>query len=114
MEIVGAEVAANAVATGKKAILFNPAKAYPDKYGLDYDDYDGDIKAYVVDGEALNNIFGDTTPSGDAEILAPKSALKKITEIVSSGADIPEFFDSIYRHSIKKVIKELKKEEKNK
>lgn len=98
----------------KKAILFNPAKANLGAYGLDAGEYDGDIKAYVVDGEALNNIFGDTTPSGDAEILAEKSALKKITEIVSSGTDISELLDSINRHSIKKVIEELKKEEKKK
>lgn len=103
------------MATGKKAILFNSAPANLGAYGLSFDDYNNDMTAYVVDGEALNNIFGDTpTPSGDVEILAKKSALKKITEIVSSSTDISELLDSINRHSIKKVIKELKKEEKKK
>ena len=57
----GAEAAANAVATNRNAILFNPAAAALKEYGLDANTYSADMTAYVVKGEplnALNSLLG--------------------------------------------------------
>ena len=52
----GAEAVANAVATNKNAIVFNPATAYLQSYDLPVDDYDGKITSYVVEGEILDTL----------------------------------------------------------
>jgi RHS repeat-associated protein len=52
----GAEAIANAVATGKDAIVFNPATAMLSEYGLDADAYEGKITSYVVEGEILDGL----------------------------------------------------------
>ena len=57
----GAEAAANAVATGTNAIIFNPSIAnffaYPDTL-IELSNYDfGKISVFIVEGEALDNIF---------------------------------------------------------
>ena len=54
----GAEAAANAVATNRDAILFNPATVSLGAYGLSSNNYSADMTAYIVKGEILNNIFG--------------------------------------------------------
>ena len=57
----GAEAAANAVATNRNAILFNPAATALDKYGLNANTYSADMTVYVVKGEplnALNSLLG--------------------------------------------------------
>ena len=54
----GAEVAANAVATGKDAILFNPASPNLSKYGLSFDDYEANMVSYIIEGEALSETVG--------------------------------------------------------
>ena len=57
----GAEAAANAVATNRNAILFNPAATALNKYGLDSNTYSADMTVYVVKGEplnALNSLLG--------------------------------------------------------
>ena len=105
MEIVGAEVAANAVATGKKAILFNPASVNLGAYDLNSDDYDGDMTAYVVDGEILNNIFGDiSTPIDKLEIINKESIWEKIFKKASPAGNIYGLIDGLKNHSIETVI----------
>ena len=57
----GAEAIANAVATGRPCITFNPANPNLRSYGLllhelQYDDYN--MTHYIVDGEILNSIKG--------------------------------------------------------
>jgi len=54
----GAEAAANAVATKKNAILFNPATVNLSAYELDSSNYSASMTAYIVEGEILNYIFG--------------------------------------------------------
>ena len=53
----GAEAAANAVATNCNAIIFNPARANYEAYGLDRDGYTGNITAFVVEGEPLDAVL---------------------------------------------------------
>ncbi len=50
----GAEAAANAVATNRNAILFNPAAVALGEYGLNIDTYTADMTVFVVNGEPLN------------------------------------------------------------
>ena len=52
----GAEAAANAVATNRNAILFNPAAAALSSYGLDSSSYSASMTAYVVWGEPLSMV----------------------------------------------------------
>ena len=52
----GAEAVANAVATNRDAIVFNPATAFLDKYDLSTDGYAGNVTSYVVDGEMLDSL----------------------------------------------------------
>ena len=57
----GAEAAANAVATNRNAILFNPAAAALNKYGLNANNYFASMNVFVVKGEplnALNSLLG--------------------------------------------------------
>ncbi len=49
----GAEAAAAAVATNRDAILFNPANANLEDYGLDGNNYTGNMVQYVVENEVL-------------------------------------------------------------
>lgn len=66
----GAEAAANAVATNRNAILFNPATVNLGAYGLNSSSYTGTMTAYIVKGEILNNIFGPISkPIGNAVYL---------------------------------------------
>ena len=70
------------------------------------------MTAYIVDGEILNEIFGDvSTPIGNVEKIGEKSTLRKIAEGISSSKNIYEIIDSIYRHTMTKVLKELSEEE---
>ena len=57
----GAEAAANAIATNRNAILFNPAATALNEYGLNANTYSGGMTVYVVKGEplnALNSLLG--------------------------------------------------------
>lgn len=59
----GGEAMANAVATNRKCITFNPAKADLDAYGLKdaKNSYTKTMTHYVVEGEILNNKFGNAS-----------------------------------------------------
>ena len=46
------------MATNKDAVVFNPATTNLSAYGLDLNNYDANMVAYIVEGEILNNIFG--------------------------------------------------------
>jgi hypothetical protein len=53
----GAEAAANAMATNRNAVLFNPAPFIPRAYGLSRSNYSGTMTSYIVKGEILNNLL---------------------------------------------------------
>lgn len=52
----GAEVAANAVATNKNCITFNPAAVNYKKYNLNPSRYTAQMTTYIVKGDILNTI----------------------------------------------------------
>ncbi len=54
----GAEAVANAVATNRNSIVFNPATTALSAYGLNAKNYNADMTVYIVKGEILNTIFG--------------------------------------------------------
>ena len=53
----GAEAVANAIATNKNAIIFNPARANYLIYGLSTEGYNGNVTSYVVEGEFLSCLY---------------------------------------------------------
>ncbi len=53
----GAEAVGNALRTKRNAIVFNPATFNPYVYGLNTETYVGEMTAYIVKGDALNNMF---------------------------------------------------------
>lgn len=66
----GAEAAANAVATNKNCILFNPAGVYLSGYGLSEKNYHAAMTAYIVKGEILSVTMGwSNTPIGHVVYL---------------------------------------------
>ena len=68
----GAEAAANAVATGKNAVIFNPASVNLKAYGLDGENYNARMMAYIVRGEALNSLFGLVSKPIDQKTMLPR------------------------------------------
>ena len=83
----GAEATANAVATKRDAIVFNPAMVNLLAYGLNAKDYTADMTAYIVEGEILNKIFG------------------RVSEHIGTEEYLPsQYSDSVDDHSIDAVI----------
>lgn len=115
----GAEAAVNAVATGKDAILFNPASAAFGHYKLDETKYEGNMVSYIIDGEILNSIFKDLdrTP-GEKRYLGEEEKLQKYLSwyltflggIPKLGMDIYNFFDSLGEHGLSNFNQEYKNE----
>lgn len=95
----GAEAAANAVATGKKAILFNPAKTNYAAYGLDLAGYKNEITSYVVDGEALDYYTG---------FLPFETPAVRVILGKGENASDFSFNERVARHGIDTIIEILK------
>lgn len=77
----GAEAAVNAVATGKDAILFNPASPNLSKYGLSFDDYEANMVSYIIEGEALS------------ETMAKKWDVPGEKKLIKKGSDWEAFLN---------------------
>ena len=67
----GAEAAANAVATNRDAILFNPASVSLNSYGLNSKNYTANMTAYIVEGEILNTLLGWASSPIDEVVYFP-------------------------------------------
>ena len=95
----GAEAAANAVATNRNAILFNPAAVNLKKYGLSIENYTGykglGVTAMVVRGEFLDETINRYAEKIDKKIYLP------------SRDEDGNAFD---KHTMKVVIKILNRE----
>ena len=106
----GAEAAANAVATDRDAILFNPATAALSEYGLNSNNYTASMTAYIVRGEALNELFG--------LISAPIDEVKYLIDDFTIGDYFGELFgervydiyDAIAKHGMDTVIHILERD----
>ncbi|WP_432406691.1 RHS repeat domain-containing protein [Wukongibacter sp. M2B1] len=103
----GAEAAANALATNKNAILFNPATLNPDAYELDIPTYTGEMTTYIVEGEVLNNIFGPVSkPIGDLVYLPTQHTVNTPFKLIN-------VINSVKNHSmdaVKEAIEQWEKE----
>jgi RHS repeat-associated protein len=94
----GAEAAANAVATNRNAILFNPATVNLGAYGLNRSTYAGKMTAYIVKGEILNDIFGPISKPIGSIVYLPQQS----------------WWNPVYNHSmaaVKKAINEWEGQE---
>lgn len=54
----GAEAAANAVASNKNSIIFNPTTVNLKAYGLNSSNYKASMTAFIVNGDILNGAEG--------------------------------------------------------
>ena len=107
----GAEAAANAVATDKDAILINPATTNLSIYGLNAENYNANMKAYIVNGEILMELFRwVSTPIDDMQLIGKKSVFDVLDSLLSNK--IMQLYKSIKRHRIEHVIDLFKEEEK--
>ncbi len=103
----GAEAAANAVATDRDAIIFNPATVNLAAYSLNSRDYTSDMTAYIVEGEILNKIFGViSTPIDEKEALKKDNFWIKLLKLTPPG-QIYDLVESLFDHSIDVVIESL-------
>lgn len=110
----GAEAVANAVATNKPAIVFNPATVRLSAYDLDYDNYDSEITKYVVDGEALNYLFrGVASAPGKEIVLNKEPKWKKILNDLSFAnlfSLIITLNDAKNKHYLESIYEAIRKE----
>ena len=103
----GAEAAANAVATNKDAIVFNPATVNLSAYGLSSNTYSANMTTYVVEGEILNKVFGIiSTPIDDYKTIKKDSLVGKLLKSTTIG-QLYDLIESFFDHSIGTVIKSL-------
>lgn len=68
----GAEAAANAVATNKNSIIFNPATVNLRAYGLRSSDYSASMTAFIVKGDILNTAEGWMSKAIDKAVYLPQ------------------------------------------
>lgn len=101
----GAEAAANAVATNRNAILFNPAAVALELYGLKASSYSAKMTAYVVRGEALDQAFGSSS-----EPIGKKVYLPIQYRVNYKWNVFKNISNSIKNHSMESVITALKQE----
>ncbi len=97
----GAEALAAAVATGKNAIVFNPAKPNLRDYNLSAGNYKGNATSYVVRGEILNNLFGEPGV-GRVEYLNQK--YKTPWYFVGDARKIANIVNPIRNHLMEAVL----------
>ena len=104
----GAEAVANAVATNKNVIIFNPAQVSLKNNGLEneYKNYTGNITSYVVDGEILYNIFG--SPIGDVELLPTMYYTGYPKEL--GFINVKNSIDNHYMSTVKVLIEQREKQ----
>ena len=103
----GAEAAANAMATGKDAVLFNPAVPRNlHKYGID-GEYKGNMVTYIVSGEILSETEGrgsDVLP-GKKKYVGKKQSLWNdfgtITQDFLSDLHIYNMFEKMHEYAKK-------------
>ncbi|MFD0620899.1 hypothetical protein ACFQZR_26020 [Paenibacillus sp. GCM10027629] len=103
----GAEALANAVATNKNAITFNPANPNLIHYDLSKKGYKGNVTNYVVSGEILNYVLGEASV-GKTEYLPIQHKWTTWKFFVKGANAIVN--NRIENHSMESVINALKQE----
>ena len=97
----GAEALAAAVATGKNAIVFNPAKPNLKDYNLSACNYNGNATSYVVRGEILNNLFGEP---GVGQVKYLNQKYKTPWYLVGDARKIANIINPILNHLMEAVF----------
>ena len=104
----GAEAAANAVATNKNAILFNPASVNLKAYGLDAETYTAEMTAFIVKGEILDYIFGDISEPIGRVVYLPQQYPTDYSGNTTLGTLKKNIENRIENHLMEAVISALK------
>ncbi|WNX33662.1 Mbeg1-like protein [Brevibacillus laterosporus] len=68
----GAEAAANAVASNKNSIIFNPATVNLKAYGLSSSNYSASMTAFIVKGDILNSTEAGFSKPIDKAVYLPQ------------------------------------------
>ena len=102
----GAEAAANAVTTNMNAIIFNPASVNLNAYDLDASNYTGNMTAFIVRDEILNNIFGAISIPID-EVVYLDAQYKTPWFIIGPVRNLLNIYNSVQNHSMNAVINAL-------
>ena len=107
-----AEAAGNALATGKDAVLFNPASPVLDKYGLSFDNYEANMVSYIIEGEVLSETVGRIWKlPGEKKFIDRDSDWKSIFNryIMRGGAgllpSILQIKDAVEDHGLSNFVK---------
>jgi len=103
----GAEAAANAVATNKNSILFNPATVNLSVYNLNFGEYSAEMNAYIVKGEILNNIFGLISSPINKAVPLPNQH-NTPWWVQGRARKAVDLYNSIENHLMPSVINALK------
>ncbi len=69
---VGAEAAANAVASNKNSIIFNPATVNLEAYGLSASNYSTSMTAFIVKGDILTDLERGFSKPIDKAVYLPQ------------------------------------------
>ncbi len=101
----GAEAIAAATATGCDAVVFNPAVANLDDYGLSSKGYKGNITAYVVDDELLNTVQNLVNDHVDVRYL-PKPFIGRLG---SASGIVGDIIGKVLSHSMNTVNSSMNK-----
>ncbi len=110
----GAEAIAAATATNCDAVVFNPAWANLEDYGLSAECYKGNIKSYIVENEILHDVQGkvnehiDVTYLPDQNKYAYWARYFPKTGIIGATVAI---FGGVENHKMKAVNKAIQEQE---
>ncbi|MBQ6697885.1 MAG: RHS repeat-associated core domain-containing protein, partial [Oscillospiraceae bacterium] len=97
----GAEALAAAVATGRNAMVFNPAKPNLSDYNLSTNNYTGNAMSYVVRNEALNNLFGEP---GIGKVKYLDQQYKTPWYLIGRVRKVADVVNSIRNHMMDAVL----------
>lgn len=106
----GAEAVANAVRTGKNAIVFNTAVAFLKKYNLDFAAHQGEIAEYTVTGDLLNRVEGWLPQPVDRLVCLPAQYP------AHTGISFVDVWNGVGNHrmeAVRKALEEQRKKEAN-
>ena len=109
----GAEAAANAIATNRDAILFNPATAHLGAYGLPANAYTANMRGFIVEGEALDEVLRAIGMRGkviDELTILDKSRIPRWLQQLNLMAPQNGLIRSLIAHSMEFLIATMARE----
>ncbi|MCQ4936304.1 hypothetical protein [Anaerotignum propionicum] len=101
----GVEAVANALASNKNCIVFNPATTFIKENGVSNKDYTASMTVFIVKGEILHSAEGWLSRPVDKLIYLPTQYKSKWYD-----SSLTKLQNSINNHGMEAVKKALKKE----